>query len=108
MTTRFDRITQQRIEKLERIRALGVQLENGEITGTQYAYARGDIVQEIAARRSEIPPQDYEPKTVEEKALDVYYRKLDDARTASPTKLLNPRTSTRQSRQYSTNWAKKA
>jgi hypothetical protein len=76
-------------ERNQRIAALGVQYENGEITGAQYATRRGDILQEIAAKRSEIPPQEYQPKTDEEKALDTYYRTLDDRRTASPTKLLD-------------------
>jgi len=76
-------------ERTERVRALGVQLENGEITGTQYAADHGDIVQEIATRRAEIPPQNFKPETDEEKALDIYYRKLDKARTDSPTKLLD-------------------
>jgi hypothetical protein len=75
-------------ERAKRIGALGVKLENGEITGSQYGAMRGDIVQEIAARRSEIPTQDYQPKTDEEKALDTYYRTLDARRTASPTGLL--------------------
>ncbi len=75
-------------ERHKRIAALGVEFENGEILGSAYRAGRGDILREIAARRSEIPPSDYTPKTDEDKALDLYYRTLDDRRTASPTNLL--------------------
>ena len=75
-------------ERTQRIEALGVQLENGEINGPEYREGRSTILQEIAARRSEIPPSAYKPRTEEEKALDVYYRALEERRAASPTQLL--------------------
>jgi hypothetical protein len=75
-------------ERNERIGELGKQFETDEIDGRTYGENRSVILMEIAARRNEIPPSDYKPKTDEEKAMDVYFRALDDARSASPTGIL--------------------